>query len=90
MADPRSVGGSSSRDREEERRWFEMDLERQEWLRRRIDLLYFQLASSEEQIQMVEPLGWRSEIPPLDPRRLLRFLEARLAEGGAGKGIPHF
>jgi hypothetical protein len=50
MADPRSVGGSSSRDREEDRRWLELDLERQERLRRRIDLLYFQLASPEEQI----------------------------------------
>jgi hypothetical protein len=67
-----------------------MDLERQERLRRRIDLIYFQLASPEEQIQMVETLGWRPEIPPVDPRRLLRFLEARLAEGGAVKGIPRF
>jgi hypothetical protein len=90
MAGSRSVGGSSSRDREEERRWLELDLERQERMRRRIDLLYFQLASPEEQIQMVEPLGWRPEIPPVDPWRLLRFLEARLAEGGAGKGIPRF
>jgi hypothetical protein len=90
MADSRSFGGSSSRDREEERHHCEIDLEMQERLRHKIDLLYFQLASSEEHILMVEPLGWRPEIPPVDPRRLLRFLRARLAEGGAGKGIPRF
>jgi hypothetical protein len=90
MADPRSIGGLSSRDREEDRCRYEMDLEMQERLWRRIDFLYFQLASPEEEIQMVEPLGWRPEIPPVDPRRLFRFLQARLAEGGAGKGIPRF
>jgi hypothetical protein len=67
-----------------------MDLVLRERLRHRIDFLYFQLVSPEEQIQMVEPLGWRPEIPPVDPRRLLRFLQARLTEGGAGKGIPRF
>jgi hypothetical protein len=48
------------------------------------------LASPEEQIMMVEPLGWRLEIPPVDPQRLIWFLRARLAEGGAGKWIPRF
>jgi hypothetical protein len=90
MADSGSSGGSSSRDREEERRRCKIDLEMHARLRHKIELLYFQLASPEEQILMVEPLAWRPEIPPVDPRRLLRFLRARLAEGGAGKGIPRF
>jgi hypothetical protein len=59
-------------------------------MRRKIDLLHLQLASPEERIRMVEPLGWRPEIPPVDLQRLIRFLWARLVEGGAGKGIPHF
>jgi hypothetical protein len=37
---------------------------------------------------MVEPLGWWPEIPPVDPYRLLRFLRARLAEGGRWQGDP--
>jgi hypothetical protein len=90
MADPREVGESSSQGREEDRRRREFDLEMRERLRHKIDLLYYQLASPEEQILMVEPLGWRPEIPPVDPYRLPRFLHARLVEGGAGKGIPHF
>jgi hypothetical protein len=75
MAASGSSGGSSSRDREEEQRRCE------------IDLLYFQLALPEEQILMMEPLAWRPEIPNVDPRRFLHFLRARLAEGGAGKGM---
>jgi hypothetical protein len=90
MADPREVGESSSREREEDRHRREFDLEMRERLLHKIDLLYFQLASPEEQILMVEPLGWRPEIPPVDPHRLLRFLRARLAEGGASKGTPRF
>jgi hypothetical protein len=50
-------------------------------LQHKIEFLYFQLASPEEQILMVEPLAWRPEIPPMDPRWLLRFLRVRLAEG---------
>jgi hypothetical protein len=61
-----------------------------ERLQFKIDLLYFQLASPEEQILMVELLGWRPEIPPVDPYRLLSFLRAWLAEGGTGKRIPRF
>jgi hypothetical protein len=57
MADPREGGESSSRGREEDRRRREIDLEMRERLQYKIDLLYFQLASSEEQILMVEPLG---------------------------------
>jgi hypothetical protein len=90
MADPGGVGESSSRGREEDRRRSEFDLEMRERLHHKIDFLYYQLASLEEQIQMEEPLGWRPEIPPVDPYRLLRFLRDRLAEGGAGKGIPRF
>jgi hypothetical protein len=44
-----------------------MDLEMQERLRHKIDFLHFQLASPEERIRMVELLGWRPEIPPVDP-----------------------
>jgi hypothetical protein len=90
MAEYRRSGEPSSRDQEGDRRRAVVDLELQERLRYKIDFLYFQLASPEEQIMMVEPLGWRPEIPPVDPQRLLRFLRARLAEGGAGKGIPRF
>jgi hypothetical protein len=90
MAESRRSGDSSSRDQEGDRHQAVVDLELRERLRYKIDFLYFQLASPEEQIMMVEPLGWRPEIPPVDPQRLLRFLRARLAEGGAGKGIPHF
>jgi hypothetical protein len=50
MADPRRVGESSSREREEDRRGMEFDLALQERLVRKIDLLYFQLASPEERI----------------------------------------
>jgi hypothetical protein len=57
MADPREGGESSSWGREEDRRRREIDLEMRERLQYKIDLLYFQLASSEEQILMVEPLG---------------------------------
>jgi hypothetical protein len=60
----------------------------QESLRHKIEFFQYQLASAEEKIAMEEPLAWRPEISPVDPRRLIRFLRARLAEGGAGKGIP--
>jgi hypothetical protein len=60
----------------------------QEDLRRKIKFLQYQLASAEEKIAMEEPLAWRPEISLVDPRRLICFLRARLAEGGAGKGIP--
>jgi hypothetical protein len=90
MADPRGEGESSSRGREEDRRSREFDLEMRERLRHKINFLYYQLASPVEKIQMEEPLGWRAEIPQVDPYRLLRFLRARLTEGGTGKGIPRF
>jgi hypothetical protein len=67
-----------------------MDLEIQERMLRKINLLHFHLASPEERIQMVEPLGWRPEIPPVELQKLARFLRAWLAEGGIGKGIPRF
>jgi hypothetical protein len=87
MVDFRRPGDLSSWEREEDRRRAELDLELQERLRHKIDFLHFQLASPEEQIRMVEPLGWRPEIPLVDPQRLIRFLRARLAEGGVGKGV---
>jgi hypothetical protein len=90
MADSRRPEDLSSREQEGDRRHAVMDLELQERLRYKIDFLYFQLASLEEQIMMVEPLGWWPEIPPVDQQRLIRFLRARLAEGGVGKGIPRF
>jgi hypothetical protein len=90
MAESRRSRDLSSREQEGDRRRAVVDLELQERLRYKIDFLYFQLASLEEQIMMVEPLGWRPEIPPVDPQSLIRFLRARLAEGGAGKGIPRF
>jgi hypothetical protein len=90
MAESRRSGDLSSREQEGDRRRAVVDLELQERLRYKIDFLYFQLASPEEQIMMVEPLGWRPEIPLMDPQRLIRFLRARLTEGGAGKGIPRF
>jgi hypothetical protein len=67
-----------------------MDLEMQERLRHKIDFLHFQLASPEKRIRMVEPLGWRPEIPPVDPQRLICFLRTRLVEGSASKGAPRF
>jgi hypothetical protein len=89
MADLGSEGESSSRGQEAQR-GFDLDPEMRERLRHKIDFIYYQLASPEEKILMEEPLGWRAEIPQVDPFRLLRFLRARLAEGGAGKGIPRF
>jgi hypothetical protein len=59
-----------------------------ESLRHKIHFLQYQLASAEEKIAMEEPLAWRPEISLVDPRRQIRFLRARLAKGGAGKGIP--
>jgi hypothetical protein len=59
----------------------------QESLRHKIEFLQYQLASAEEKIAMEEPLAWRPVISPVNPRRLIRFLRARLAEGGVGKGI---
>jgi hypothetical protein len=53
----------------------------------KIPLLQMQLTLVDEKIAMAEPLGWRPEISPIDPRRQLRFLRARLAQGRAGKGI---
>jgi hypothetical protein len=41
MADPQSTGDSSSRDREEDQRRREVDLEMQERLRHKIEFLYF-------------------------------------------------
>jgi hypothetical protein len=90
MADLGGEGESGSRRRREDRRGLDLDPEMRERLRYKIDFLYYQLASPEEKIQMEEPLGWRAEIPQVDPFHLLRFLRARLAEGGAGKGIPRF
>jgi hypothetical protein len=90
MADLGGEGEPSSRGRREDRRGSDLDPEMRERLRYKIDFLYYQLASPEEKIQMEEPLGWRVEIPQVDPFRLLCFLRARLAEGGAGKGIPRF
>jgi hypothetical protein len=89
MADPMRLGDLGSQDVEERRR-AELDLEIQECMLCKINLLHFQLASSEERIQMVEPLGWMPEIPPVELWKLVRFLRAWLAEGGIGKGIPHF
>jgi hypothetical protein len=40
----------------------------------KIDLLHFQLASPEERIQMVEPLGWKLKISLMELRKLVRFL----------------
>jgi hypothetical protein len=40
----------------------------------KINLLHFHLASPEERIQMVEPLGWRPEIPSVELQKLVRFL----------------
>jgi hypothetical protein len=57
MADPRRPGDLSSREQEEERPRAKLDLEIQERMRRKIDLLHLQLASPEKRIRMVEPLG---------------------------------
>jgi hypothetical protein len=74
-------------DREVERRAM-VEEQIQESLRHKIQFLQYQLALAEEKIAMEEPLAWRLEISLVDPRRQIRFLRGRLAEGGAGKGIP--
>jgi hypothetical protein len=57
-------------------------------LERKIMLLLMQLASPEERSMMAEPIGWRPELPPIDRRRLRRYLQAHLDTRGGGSGIP--
>jgi hypothetical protein len=56
MEDARRPSDSRSREEEEQRRE-ELDLEMQERPMCKINLLHLQLASPEEHIRMVEPLG---------------------------------
>jgi hypothetical protein len=54
---------------------------------RRFYLLYLLQASPEERVAMCEPVGWRPPLPHDLPRQI-RYLEARVAAGERGDGIP--
>jgi hypothetical protein len=54
---------------------------------RRFYLLYLLQASPEEHAAMCEPMGWRPPLPRDLPRQI-RYLEARVAHGERGDGIP--
>jgi hypothetical protein len=59
-----------------------LEAERQYKLYHKVMFLYYQLASTEEQIRMAEPIGWRPELPTnISLEEQLRILEGRLAAG---------
>jgi hypothetical protein len=82
MSEARGISGQ--RDRKEEAR---AAREEGKLLRRRLILLT-ELASPEERIRMAEPIGWRPEMPAIDLRRQIRYLQAHLDSRGGGSGIP--
>jgi hypothetical protein len=82
-----STPWSSEPSREEARRESSLELDLHDKLVRRYYLLYIMQASPEERIEMCEPIGWRPPLPR-DLQRQIRYLEARVAAGERGNGIP--
>jgi hypothetical protein len=64
-----------------------LELDLHDKLVRRYYLLYIMQASPEERVAMCEPIGWRPPLPRDLPRQI-RYLEARVAAGERGNGIP--
>jgi hypothetical protein len=73
--------------REGSRRESALELDLHDKMVRRYYLLYLMQASPEERDAMCEPIGWCPPLPRDLPRQI-RYLEARVADGERGDGIP--